>query len=367
MSATSAPTPSAAGPKVRKFPCPACGADVVWNPGVSALKCPYCGAEKAIPTTAKEIKEHPIEEALSAPRDTGWGAERKAVKCTRCGSLTTFGPDVKAGRCAFCGTPAVVEAPPSVSMVRPEGLLPFKVDRGTATSKFRSWVSGLWFRPNDLPSRSSLSEIAGVYLPFWTFDAATQSAWSADAGFNETYAVEVVENGQRVTRTETRTRWEPASGFLEKFFDDVPVEASRGLERSLAESIEPFPTSDLVPYDPSYLSGFLAEEYALEAQDALTVARSRMESEIRAACVAEIPGDTYRNLVVDTAYSGVAYKNALLPIWIAAYLYAGKSYRFLVNGVTGKVAGKAPFSVVKIALAVIAAILAIIVLANLKR
>ncbi len=94
MSATNAPAASpagSAGVKIRKFPCPACGADVVWNPGASALKCPYCGAEKTIPTSAAEIKERPIEEALSAPRDTGWGAERKTVKCTRCGALTTFG------------------------------------------------------------------------------------------------------------------------------------------------------------------------------------------------------------------------------------------------------------------------------------
>jgi hypothetical protein len=38
----------------------------------------------------------------------------------------------------------------------------------------------------------------------------------------------------------------------------------------------------------------------------------------------------------------------LLPIWIAAYRYNGKPYQFLVNGQTGEVVGKAPWSFWKI-------------------
>jgi hypothetical protein len=158
-------------------------------------------------------------------------------------------------------------------------------------------------------------------------------------------------------RTETRIRWEAASGFLEKFFDDVPVGASKGLPRPLLQGLEPFPTKNLLAYDPSFLSGFLAEEYAVDLPDALREARARMEAEIRSACAAQIPAPMHRNLSVRTAWSGLAYKNGLFPIWIAAYDYRGAAYRFLVNGVTGKVSGKAPWSAVKIAAAVIAAIL----------
>jgi hypothetical protein len=353
--------------KVRKFPCETCGAGIVWSPGARALKCPYCGAEKSLPVSATDsIVERPIEEGLAAPQDLGWGAERKAIRCNRCGAVTTLEPGIAAAACAFCGTAAVVEAPPSANMVRPEGLLPFQVDRNTAVSKFRSWVSGLWFRPNDLKVRARVTGVNGVYVPFWTFDAATHNAWTAEAGFHYQVPIEVVENGRTVTRMETRTRWEPASGFLEKFFDDVPVPASKGISRPMAASIEPFPTQGLVPYDPSYLSGFLAEEYAVGVQDALQLAKTRMEGEIEAACAAEVPGDTQRNLSVRTQYSGVAFKNALLPIWISAYEYAGKPFRFLVNGVTGQVAGDAPLSWVKVTLAVLAALALLLIFASTK-
>jgi hypothetical protein len=122
----------------------------------------------------------------------------------------------------------------------------------------------------------------------------------------------------------------------------------------------------LLPYDKAYLSGFIAEEYAVGVKDALAAAKERMEAEIRAACAAQVPGDTHRNLVVRTSYSGVAYKNALLPIWIAAYQYGGTAYRFIVNGVTGKASGTAPWSWVKIAAAVLAAIAVIALVLAVK-
>ncbi len=120
-----------------------------------------------------------------------------------------------------------------------------------------------------------------------------------------------------------------------------------------------------MPYDPRYLSGFLAEEYAVDLPDAVGVAKERMTQEIYAACAREVPGDTQRNLSVATAWSGLATKNALLPVWISAYEYGGKTFRFLVNGVTGKVDGSAPFSAAKIALAVLAALVLVLLLAKL--
>ena len=238
------PTVASAAPaKLRKFPCAACGADVVWNPGAAALKCPYCGAERRDPEESRQRRRSSrSRSALKGATDLGWGMARKAVSCRGCGATTTFDAGVAASRCAFCGAPSVVEAPPSGTMVRPAGVLPFRIDRNGATAKFRQWLSSLWFRPDDLSQKSSLSELRGVYVPFWTFDAATHSAWTADAGYR--LPGRGPGGGERPDRTryETRTRWEPAEGVLEHFFDDLPVAASRGLPADLARAIEPFPT-----------------------------------------------------------------------------------------------------------------------------
>jgi DNA-directed RNA polymerase subunit RPC12/RpoP len=351
--------------KVRMFPCEQCGADVRWNPGSSMLKCPYCGHEKAVAVRDETISERSIDEPRAA-RDLGWGTERKSIKCQRCGAVSSIAPNIMASACAFCGTAAVVEVPPNRDMIRPEGLLPFKIERNRATEQFRGWLGGLWFRPNDLSRESNITAIQGVYIPFWTFDAATDSWWTADAGYY--YYVEVEDtdsDGNRVTRSEQRTDWRRANGRHEDFFDDLPVPASRGIEPDLTRRIEPFPTDALIPYEPAFLSGFLAEEYAIDLDEALASAKERMNSELYDACSREVPGDTQRNLHVETTFSGIAYKNALLPIWIAAYQYHGTPYRFLVNGVTGAVSGKAPYSAVKIFFAVVGAIILLIILMTL--
>lgn len=341
--------------RVRKFPCEACGADLRWEPGVTALRCEYCGFEKSVAVSKDRVNEKLVDAALRAPRDLGWGAERKVVACKRCGAHTTLEPHVAASACAFCGTNAVVEAPPNANIARPEGLLPFRVTRESALQSFRKWLHSLWLRPNDLKRASRVSSMQGAYIPFWTFDAATDSWWTAEAGYY--YYVEVRRGNQTVR--ERRVRWEDASGQVQLFFDDVPVPASRGVDSSLCSAIEPFPTAELTPYEPSYLSGFLAEENAVDLPEALETAKERMRSDIRSACANEVPGDTHRNLEVRTVFDAVAYKNALLPIWIAAYDYHGKPYRFLVNGVTGKCNGTAPWSVIKVTLTVIA-VLAIV-------
>jgi hypothetical protein len=131
--------------------------------------------------------------------------------------------------------------------------------------------------------------------------------------------------------------------------------------RHLCQGIEPFPTAELTSYEPSYLSGFLAEENAIDLPEALESAKERMRDAIRAACAAEVPGDTHRNLEVETTFSALAYKNALLPIWVSAYDYHGKPYRYLVNGVTGKCTGTAPWSVVKVTLLVLTIIVILLV------
>ena len=337
---------------VRKFPCAQCGADVVWSPGAAKLRCEYCGFVREVPTPDAPVSEQPLEAGLARPQRVGWGAERKAYRCSKCGAVETLDPGLDAGACAFCGTPAVAEAPADPDLVRPAGVLPFRVPRNDASGRFRAWLASLWFRPNDLRHIARLDSMRGIYVPFWTFDAATHSRWTAEAGY------------RRGSGKHARVDWRPASGFLEHFFDDLPVPASRGIDAALAREIEPFPTAELVPYEPSYLSGFVAEQYGIDLAAAWATGRARMEATLRSACRAEVPGDECRNLRVQTEYSGLAFKSGLVPVWISAYQYRGKAFRYVVNGATGKAAGTAPWSWVKISLAVAAVLVVVLLIAQ---
>ena len=91
-------------------------------------------------------------------------------------------------------------------------------------------------------------------------------------------------------------------------------------------------------------------------------AKNVIKENIKTTIRNEIGGDDQRIGNMNVAYSNITFKHILLPIWISAYSYNTKVYRFIINGETGEVQGQRPYSAIKIALAIIAAILAIIVI-----
>jgi DNA-directed RNA polymerase subunit RPC12/RpoP len=352
----------------RRFPCKQCGASVEFKPGTRELVCPYCGHRDEIPVTPQAIAEYDLEEALlRLPQTQGWGTESRSLHCSNCGATTVMAAGQTAGRCAFCGSGNVLEQQTRSDIIRPESLIPFRIDRKEAVQRFRDWLNRLWFRPNDLKRMGQLAQIDGAYLPFWTFDAFTTSYWTAEAGFyyyeTETYQ-ETDSDGNVVTRTREvqRTRWEPASGYHEQFFDDELVCGSRGVSEPLARAVCPYDLRELTPYEASFLAGYVAEEYQIDLRGAWDRARERMQQQLYQACAHEVPGDTHQNLQVDSAFSQMVFRHVLMPLWIAAYQYRDRAYRFLVNGQTGEVQGEAPLSWWKITLAVLAAILIGVVL-----
>jgi hypothetical protein len=135
------------------------------------------------------------------------------------------------------------------------------------------------------------------------------------------------------------------------------------LPEEKSQELEPWDLKACSPYDDSYLAGFSAESYTIDLGQGFEIARGIMEEAIRQTVRRDIGGDEQRITSMDTRYSDLTFKHILLPVWISAYRYAEKTYRFLVNARTGEVQGERPYSAVKIALAVIAGLIVAAVIA----
>jgi len=349
-----------------KHACPACGADAEWNPERRALVCPYCGtvAPGELASDGTLIKEHDLVTALrNLPDDKrGFGNERVAVQCQSCKAISLFDPARVAQRCEFCGSPAIVPYTATRSAIHPESVLPFQVPESKIRENVRKWYGSRWFAPNRLKRAALTDTVHGLYVPYWTFDAQVAAQWTAEAGY---YYYETVRRNGREEQVQ-KVRWEPAAGSLSHFFDDELVPATRGVEMSLLRKVEPFPTQQLAPYDPGYVSGWVVEQYQIDLVAAAERARQQMDVKVRALCSQQVPGDTQRNLEVQSDYSAQTFKHVLVPIWLLAYTYGARSYQVVVNGFTGKIAGRHPWSWIKIFFAVLAAIIVLIIVAWLK-
>jgi ribosomal protein S27E len=346
----------------KKFSCPSCGAEAQWDPAKKAIVCPFCGtvspAQAELNAAGEQvIVEHDLAEALrSIPDDKrGWQAEKISVKCQSCQAISVFDPGHVSERCAFCGSTALVPYTEIKAAFSPESLLPMKIPENQVRDSIRRWYGSRWFAPNKLKRAALTDTVKGLYIPYWTFDAQVHADWTAESGYfyyeTETYTD---SNGRMQTRQVQRVRWVPSSGALDHFFKDELVPASRGVQEAMLRQIEPFPTAkELVPYNAGYLSGWVVERYQIDLVAAAKEGREEMDTAMQRLCAAQVPGDTQRDLQVDSDYSGQTFKHILTPIWLLTYNYGAQNFQVVINGYTGTIAGKYPKSWVKITLAVI--------------
>lgn len=343
MSAPPAPTG-----ETHSFPCRNCGAHLDYHPGTESLKCAYCGTENVIAVEGTQILERGIEELeiLASTTATGFGTATRSFSCRACSATVDVPAGQMATRCAFCGSDVVFETASNPNMIRPESLIPFQLNADRATEKFRLWLRRRWLAPRRLKRIAQVAKIDGLYTPFFTYDAQADSNWWGEAGH---YYYVTVRRGNQTVQ-ERRIRWETRSGRHSQFYDDVLICGSTGLPERIVTKAYPFHLNALIPFQPQFLAGFLAEEYSLDPRHGWRKAHTQILERERQECSRALDGDTQRGLRVNTRLSRVTWKHLLLPLYVAAYMYGKKTYRFVVNGQTGEVQGEAPLSWAKVAI-----------------
>jgi predicted RNA-binding Zn-ribbon protein involved in translation (DUF1610 family) len=344
----------------QQFPCRQCGAVIKYAPGTTQLKCEHCGTENQIELRSGSIEEYDLKQALQKLSDKRAEPSAPSIHCDECGAGFQFEAKNHAGECPFCGTP-IVTSTAQIKPIQPKSLLPFSIDEAKARQQFQKWIKSLWFAPNAVKKYArSDTKLTGVYLPYWTFDSQTATHYSGERGdvYYIQEQVQVVRNNRVVTETRQvpKIRWTPAAGQVQRFFDDILVGASKSLPRKILDTLQPWDLHALIPYDEHYLSGFRSEYYQVDLADGFDLARQVMDNQIYQDICTDIGGDHQRIHQVNTRHSGTTYKHCLLPVWSAAFRYKNESYRFVINGRTGKVQGERPYSIWKIVFASLTAL-----------
>jgi len=344
-----------------KYSCANCGAPIKYKPGTQKTVCQYCGTENNIREENPApvvIQENNLHEFLNNFERKGLTMEAKLVKCTSCAAEVTLQPGLTSDNCPFCDTPLIIQNASVCQVHRPQYLLPFRIDEKTAKEKFGQWIGNLWFAPNNLQKyKKGHDKMNAMYLPYWTYDCQTVTAYRGERGMHyyETQTVQETVDGKTVTRQVQvrKTRWTPVSGVIRHSFDDVLVPATRSLPANRLNDLEPWNTQSIVPFDSRFLAGIRTEQYQISLSEGYTVAKRKMEDRIEQRIYQDIGGDEQRITSKQTDYLHPTFKHILLPVWVSAFRYNGKAYQFIVNAQTGEVQGERPYSIIKIALVVL--------------
>ena len=332
----------------RKFPCPSCGGGMEFSPNTQKLKCPYCKTEVDIDNENANVKEYDLDD-YEELLDHSWGGEKIVMKCRSCGGQTIVDSEYISHFCSFCDSSNIVRTDDKVG-IRPENLITFHVDEKAAKEKFKKWIKSRYYAPNTVRSASRLDKITGIYIPYFTYDSDSTTAYSGQRGDHYYTTRTRIVNGQRQTERVRKTRWRRADGVVSGHHDDIPVSASANVDESLVRGVGRYDFDNLVPYRPEYLSGYITEKYTMNLRDGWSKAKDYVDSEILGLIQRDAGGDVFRLSSKRTDYGKIRFKHVLLPMYITSYKYRGEIYQILINGYNGRISGDYPKSIVKIIL-----------------
>ena len=194
-----------------------------------------------------------------------------------------------------------------------------------------------------------MTKIAKIYVPYWVFRANTFTYWTADSS---------------QTPIGARGDWYPLSGEHRGNYTGILVGASSALTPRETSGICPFDLTRGVDPSTVDLENVAVEQFRVQRKYARPLARQGLEAFERDQCARYVPGRC-RNLKVNVRLENLSSEPVLLPVWIMAYRYKERLFRFLVNGQSGQATGQAPLSMRKIASAIGLLILVILVVVAL--
>jgi len=340
------------------FTCPSCRAPQKFSPATGKLVCEFCRTQTDIKISQDIIHEYEFTEAVAALHTQKNQIIEKDIKCKKCGGSFTLTPYSFSSNCPYCGTPAITDF---IREITPKSLIPFRLSHKEAQVLFRQWVGSRWFAPNAFKKYlDGDNTLTGYYLPYWTYDSDTTTPYRGLRGdiYYVTVTKTIVQNGrQRQIRVqEPRINWTPVSGVVYVSFDDITIGASKTISRAILDSLEPWDTMSLVPFDEKYLSGFEAEEYTVGLDNGFEFAKAKMAHKIEQNIRYDIGGDQQQIQQMHTKHNDITYKNVLLPVWTASFQWKEKEYYYAINAQSGKIVGERPYSSMKIIFAILAAL-----------
>ena len=322
--------------------CPNCGGTIQFEPGIQKVTCLYCRSvfdpEVFRPKDAILDEE---QKPVSSDWDyegTPWHQNEQAgmqtYKCRSCGAEIIAEVNQGTSTCIFCRKPTVITSQFSGTL-RPDIIIPFKLRKEEAEKALEKHYLKKRLLPKAFKDENHISEIKGVYIPFWLFDAQTESRIVYDAQKVRTWS-----DSKNDYKETSYYRVDRAGSIL---FGSVPVDGSSVMDDALTESIEPYRMQDSVDFQTVYLTGYFASRYDVDAELCFDHANERIRESVIASFAETLKGYTSTSVrSADISLTNRKVRYALLPAWVLTTTWKDKEFLFVMNGQTGALAGDLP-------------------------
>ena len=326
-----------------EYKCPCCGGAIAFDSSIQKMKCPYCDTEFEMET----LQSYDAEINSQKPDDLNWNTESAGTDwqpgetegmrvyiCNSCGGQIVGDENMAATACPFCGNPVVVAGNVS-GMLKPDLVIPFKLNKEAAKAALKEHFSGKRLLPKVFKDENHIDEVKGIYVPFWIFDA--------DADADMRYRATRIRAWRDRDYEYTETSYYSVTRAGSLGFEAVPVDGSVKMPDDLMESLEPFDISEAVDFQTAYLAGYLADKYDVTAEQSIERANERIKHSTQTAFASTVQG--YASVIPEASsirLVNAKTRYALYPVWLLNTTWQDKQYTFAMNGQTGKFVGDLP-------------------------
>lgn len=334
--------------QVTNYKCPACGAPLHFSEITGKVECDYCGSSYDAEEIEAKYKEKNAEAEKAAQEDIkkeyntndtddSWGEEGKNMKmydCPSCGAQIFCDDTTAATSCPYCGNPSIISGQFS-GIQKPDYVLPFKFEKKQAVEALKKHYKSKLLLPNAFTINNHIEEIKGIYIPFWLFDIDVDG----DMSYHATRTTVTRQGDYKVSHTMHYDVYRSAKINFEK----IPVDGSAKMPDDYMDSIEPFDYKELKKFAGAYLTGFFADKYDVDKNEAAKRADERCrETSLRSIKNTVNGYDTINEISRHININSKDVKYALMPVWLLTTKWNNKNYLFAMNGQTGKFVGDLP-------------------------
>lgn len=314
-----------------QYKCLNCGAGLKFNPDKQDFLCEYC--DSVFKEEDFFDKDNSLDTQTAATEEKDGFENAVLYVCPSCGAEVVTDETTAATTCYYCSNPVVLSGKLSGEL-KPDNIIPFKIDKNDAISKFKDLCIKKKFLPKDFISESRLEEIKGVYFPYWYIDGESDGNINATSKQVRSWMVGDIRH------TETTVRGHFRQGNLS--IRNMPEAALKSKDRDILKYVCPFNSSDFVPFSMSYLSGFFAEKRDIEISEIEKSVNEKIKSYSTQKLLQSI--EFTNPTVKDSSIriGDVRWSYNLLPVWVLNYKHKDKTYIYALNGQTGKVYGELP-------------------------
>ncbi len=305
---------------IQRFSCAACGARMVYSADGKELVCENCGSHRPVGGLKNRITQQ-SEANFTTAMATSVGHQipegARIMVCQGCGAEFQMPAQVISTNCPYCGSSYATTTVADRVTIQPAQLIPFKIPLKQAREFLTTWFTDEGFDeppPIEFPT--------GIYVPVWKFEVGGQLTWACSIQKNQV--------------------WTPLHDSKILNRPDILVFATRHVPEVSTTLLPTYDLTELVPFNPHYLSDWMAETYQIAVGDASLNAR-QLVLENEKERIAHQYDSRITNLRVNPASMAVdSYQLILLPLWLTCYTFQDDKFDIAINGQNGRVIGQQP-------------------------